>query len=94
MARNNNRLFSQAAVSAAIDELIERGYSIAPLPCSLLDPCVAIAPDDKHYHFIFDEVYLNEWSSAYRVYRRAKLPKRIVNAIAEAEAYGAEAYTN
>lgn len=87
MARYSNRLYSQSAVSAALDSLQDRGYEIAPLPSSLLAPCVAIAPDDRHYNFIFEEIALNECSSAYRVYRRATLPKRILNAIAEAEQY-------
>lgn len=92
MARYSNSIYGQEAVSAAIDELQNMGYTFAPLPASLLSPCVAIAPDDRHYNYVFEEIYLNEWASGYRVYRRAKLPKRILNAIDEAEQYDCAGY--
>ena len=86
MASNISGYFSQTAATKAAEELSKHGYTFAPLPGSLLDPFVAIAPDERHYHIIFEEVALNEWSSAYTISRRAKLPRRILNAMSNADA--------
>lgn len=75
--RTSTKLYSSTAVEKAIDKLYEMGYDLVVLEeGSLLEygKAVMLAPDDNHYSYLFTEIYLNEWSSAYHVDRRRKLP--------------------
>ena len=38
---------------------------------------VMVAPDDNHYHYVFEERYLNCWSSEMTVYRCSKISDKV-----------------
>lgn len=70
------KIYSYSTVEKYISEkLIPAGYDVYTLPGSLVDGYIAVAPDDAHYHFIAEEVYLNAWSSGVKLRKCRKLPK-------------------
>lgn len=74
--RTSNKRYSSAAIEGLIAKAIENGYELMTIAeGSLLEygKALLIAPDTHHYNFIIRERYLNEWSSAYSVDRRACL---------------------
>ena len=74
--RTSTKLYSSTAVEKAVETLLTMGYEMMEITEGCLlewGKLVMVAPDDKHYNYIFTEQYLNEWSSAYRVARRSKL---------------------
>lgn len=77
-------------------DVIERFYNeqLAPLGYEWfqlrdgtlgLGDVVFISPDDKHYHFVVREVYLNEWSSAHTIRRTAKISKALEREMKQSE---------
>lgn len=77
-------IYSYQSVEQFInDKLIPEGYEIVIIPGALVDSYICIAPDERHYHFIFREQYLNEWSSGLTKRRCKKLTKWALDAIAE-----------
>ncbi len=63
------KLYTCSAVDDALDTLIDIGYDCVQVSEGVLG-CghwICIAPDDRHYHFEFQEVYMNEWSSGHTV---------------------------
>lgn len=81
--------YTAQSVYEAVGKLEEMGYEIVTIEGCLLDSYIAIAPDEQHYHYIFRETYLNEWSSAYTVRRYSRLPKW---ALAEIKRIESEVY--
>lgn len=74
--RTSKKLYTSTAVETFISKLLDQGYDLMTIEeGSLLEygKALLIAPDTKHYNFIIQEKYLNEWSSAYTVNRRACL---------------------
>ena len=64
------------------EKLIPNGYEIMTLhEGALIDDFVAVAPDEKHYNFVFRAVVLNEWSSAYTMRKCAKISKALQDEI-------------
>lgn len=57
------------------EKLVPMGYEIHIFPGALVDSFICVAPDDKHYNFIFWEKYINEWSSGLTQRKCRKLPK-------------------
>lgn len=82
------KLYSYKAVDELRDRLRdELGYTSIQLREGVLGSgdFLCIAPDDKHYHFLIREVYLNEWSSAHTIRRLSKISKALQNEIEKAE---------
>ena len=85
MAKN---LYTYKAVDDLRDRLRnEHGYTSIQLREGVLGSgdFLCIAPDDKHYHILVREVYLNEWSSAHSVRRLSKISKALQKEIEKAE---------
>lgn len=77
-------VYSYTSVEKFInDKLIPEGYEIVEIPGTLVDSYVCVAPDDRHYHFIFREQYLNEWSSGLTKRRCRTLTKWALDAMEE-----------
>lgn len=70
-------LYGLEEAEQAVNELEKGGWEIIVVEGVLLDSYVCIAPDDRHWNYIFYEHYLNEWSSAYKVRRCSKISKRV-----------------
>jgi len=77
-------IYSQDAVDRAAQKLFKLGYTFHALPGSLIDPFVAEAPDDHHWNYVFKEVALNEWSSAYTVRKCRKISAAIWKQVSKA----------
>ena len=56
------------------EKLLPQGYDVHEFEGVLVDSYICIAPDEKHYHFIFWEKYLNAWSSGLTMLRYSRLP--------------------
>jgi len=85
MSRN---LYTYQAVDDLRDRLRnEFGYTSIQLREGVLGSgdFLCIAPDEKHYHFLVREVYVNEWSSAHTVRRLSKISKNLQAEIERAE---------
>ncbi len=72
------KLYSCTAIGQAISKLSDMGYECITLEEGTLGygHIFMLSPDENHYHWIFKEVYLNEWSSAHTVRRTAKISKK------------------
>ena len=82
-------LYAVSATQEFIHEMIDKhGYGCIQLREGGvgLGDIVLRAPDEKHYNFLIREVYLNEWSSAQTISRRAKISKALQKEIDAAEA--------
>ena len=74
--KTSKTIFDYKTVEQYIaDVLIPEGYEIEELPGTLVDSFVCYAPDDKHYHILFVETYLNAWSSGLAVHKCKRLGK-------------------
>lgn len=85
MAKN---LYTYQAVDNLRDRLRnEFGYTSIQLREGTLGSgdFLCVAPDEKHYHFLVREVYVNEWSSAHTVRRLSKISKNLRAEIERAE---------
>ena len=75
--------FSLKDVDTLINECFDQGYGMETCYEGTLGygKIVLIAPDDKHWNFIIQEVYLNCWSSAHTIRRTRKISNKIWNEI-------------
>lgn len=75
----NYSMYTYKSVMDFVNEkLIPNGYEIMTLRDGvLIDDFIAVAPDEKHYNFVFRAVVLNEWNSAYTMRKCAKISKAL-----------------
>lgn len=72
------KVYSYKDVDAFVYDLTyKHGYECIQIPGCLVDGYICIAPDDKHWNFVFRETYLNEWSSALTMRRCRKIPRAL-----------------
>lgn len=83
----SHTLYDCNAISKGVFKLTMLGYTMRMWcegclghGCFVMEP-----PDDRHYYYICEEVYLNEWSSAHLWNKRRKLPDFLWNLIEEYE---------
>lgn len=77
-------LYTYSSVVEFINNtLIPAGYEIVIKEGVLVDSFFCIAPDEKHYNFIFRETYINEWSSGLSQRKCQKLSKAVQKEIDE-----------
>ena len=85
---NNYRkqnLYDYEEVDSLIGRLSEQKYDCHQIDEGTLGSgnWICVAPDDEHYHFIINEVYVNPWCSAHTIRRTRRLSKRNIALIAE-----------
>lgn len=73
------KLYSCKAVESFLSDLAACNYEIITLREGVLGcgDMVAIAPCKAASNFVIREVYLNPWSSAHTIQRRAKISKAL-----------------
>ena len=70
-------MYSSESVSKLVDKYYQKGGEIVTIQeGSLLDYGLAICFGDKLKTCVINEVYLNEWSSAYKIRFYNKCPKK------------------
>lgn len=69
--------YTASAIQDLFSQLTAIGYQIVTLQEGTLGygRTIALAPDDRHYHYLVREVPLNCWSSAHTVRRMSKISK-------------------
>ena len=82
-------VYTLESIDNLINKCTEKGYGIETCRDGVLGygKIVLVSPDDKHWNFVIEEVYLNSWSSAHSVRRCREISKRLQ---AEIEKYYAE----
>lgn len=80
-------IYSVGETKKFIDHLVDKGWDCVCVAegCCGIGDWICIAPDDRHYNFIINEVYLNAWSSGQTVRRQAKLSKQNLARLNKAE---------
>ena len=78
------KLYDLNSIDRLIAALSERGYDYYQIEEGTLGygEVLMLSPDEeKYYHYVITERYLNCWSSAHSVRRVGKLSKRFLAAI-------------
>lgn len=77
---NHLKLYAPTSVCDWLSKLNDEGYDCVQLDgggCGCGN-WFCISPDDeKYYHFVIQEVYLNEWSSGQTIRRRSTISKEM-----------------
>lgn len=73
------KLYTNNAVSQALDMLAENGYSLVTVEPGVLGHghIICIAPDNEHYNVEITERFVNPWSCGHAVRNFDKISKRI-----------------
>lgn len=79
MARKIDNVFGCSEIAKLINACSEMGYTMEMFrPESLgYGSFVLVSPDENHWNFIVEEIYLNEWSSGHTVRRSMKISKKL-----------------
>lgn len=79
------KLYDYHEIDELIGRLTKENYECVQVDEGILGSgnWICVAPDDKHYNFIINEVALNCWSSAHTIRRCKKLSKANANLLAE-----------
>lgn len=78
------KLYDLNSIDGLISALSEKGYDYYQIQEGSLGygEVLMLSPDEeKYYHYVITERYLNCWSSAHSVRRVGKLSKRLQKAI-------------
>ena len=80
---SRKKLYTLEAINDCISELLSAGYEYIELEEGGLGlgRVVLLAPCEGWYNYIFEEVPLNEWSSAHTARRRCKLSQALLDEI-------------
>lgn len=83
MARNG--LYTIKATAEFLSVLEKRGYACIQVADGGLGlgNFICVAPNENFYHFIINEVYMNEWSSAQTIRAQAKLSQKNLKILAD-----------
>lgn len=72
-------VYTLDSVDKLINTCCEEGYEINTCRDGSLGygKIVLVAPDDKHWNFVIEEVYLNCWSSGHTIRRCRKISNQL-----------------
>ena len=75
--RKQKKLYDYKAVHTLISYLIDHNYEICEIEegCLVQGYTICVPPENGWYHYIIEEVYINEWTSGQAIRRRVKLSK-------------------
>lgn len=78
------KLYTPSSVEEFIDkysDMYDVYLELEPGSLTGIGTTVMVAPDDRHYNFVFQEVYKTCYSSAIKKRRYRKLPQKYVKMI-------------